>query len=210
MSQFKSYANRFDELARETFKEITETTDALKAAEEQRKAHPMQPSLTPEAAARAAKYEAAYQTARGTYDAMRKNLPDEARRKVESLRQELAVEVGKAFAAKPSDLDHDVLTLLESGILNDADFARLMHDASTPTMRRLIAKYADDGAAEAENNGDRNMARNLRVIAQSGKEDGRSYLQGFDSMNDVFNRSIHNYSMIPHWDSLTQPIVDSF
>lgn len=210
MSQFKSYANRFDELARETFKEITETTDALKAAEEQRKAHPMQPGLTPEAAARAAKYEAAYQTARGKYDAMRKNLPDEARRKVESLRQELAVEVGKAFAAKPSDLDHDVLTLLESGILNDADFARLMHDATTPTMRRLIAKYADDGAAEAENNGDRNMARNLRVIAQSGKEDGRSYLQGFDSMNDVFNRSIRNYSMIPHWDSLTQPIVESF
>ena len=210
MSQFKSYANRFDELARETFKEITETTDALKAAEEQRKAHPMQPRLTPEAAARAAKYEAAYQTARGKYDAMRKNLPDEARRKVESLRQELAVEVGKAYAAKPSDLDHDVLTLLESGILNDADFARLMHDATTPTMRRLIAKFADDGAAKAESDGDRNMARNLRVIAQSGKEDGRSYLQGFDSMNDVFNRSMRNYSMIPHWDSLTQPIVESF
>lgn len=210
MSQFKSYANRFDELARETFKEITETTDALKAAEEQRKAHPMQPGLTPEAAARAAKYEAAYQTARGKYDAMRKNLPDEARRKVESLRQELAVEVGKAFAAKPSDLDHDVLTLLESGILNDADFARLMHDATTPTMRRLIAKYADDGAAEAENNGDRNMARNLRIIAQSGKEDGRSYLNAFDSMNDTFNRSLNNHSMIKFWDSLTQPIVDSF
>lgn len=210
MSQFKSYANRFDELARETFKEITETTDALKAAEEQRKAHPMQPGLTPEAAARAAKYEAAYQTARGKYDAMRKNLPDEARRKVESLRQELAVEVGKAFAAKPSDLDHDVFTLLESGILNDADFARLMHDATTPTMRRLIAKYADDGAAEAENNGDRNMARNLRIIAQSGKEDGRSYLNAFDSMNDTFNRSLNNHSMIKFWDSLTQPIVDSF
>ena len=210
MSQFKSYANRFDELARETFKEITETTDALKAAEEQRKAHPMQPSLTPEAAARAAKYEAAYQTARGKYDAMRKNLPDEARRKVESLRQELAVEVGKAYAAKPSDLDHDVLTLLESGILNDADFARLMHDATTPTMRRLIAKFADDGAAKAESDGDRNMARNLRVIAQSGKEDGRSYLNAFDSMNDTFNRTMRNHSMIPHWAQLTAPIIDSF
>ena len=210
MSQFKSYANRFDELARETFKEITETTDALKAAEEQRKAHPMQPGLTTEAAARAAKYEASYQTARGKYDAMRKNLPDEARRKAESIRQELAVEVGKAYAAKPADLDHDVLTLLESGILNDADFARLMHDATTPTMRRLIAKYADDGAAEAENNGDRNMARNLRVIAQSGKEDGRSYLNAFDSLSDTFNRSLNNHSMIKFWDSLTQPIVDSF
>lgn len=210
MSEYKSYVNRFDELARETFKEITETTDALNAAEEQRKAHPMQPGLTPEAAARAAKFEAAFQTARGKYEAMRKNLPDEARRKVESLRQELAVEVGKAFAAKPSDLDHDVLTLLESGILNDADFARLMHDATTPTMRRLIAKYATDEAAKAENNGDRNTARNLRMIAQSGAEDGRSYLRGFDSMNDVFNRSMRNYSMIPHWDSLTQPIVEDF
>lgn len=210
MSQFKSYVNRFDELAREAFKEITETTDALKAAEEQRKAHPMQPGLTPEAAARAAKYEASYQTARGKYDAMRKNLPDEARRKAESIRQELAVEVGKAFAAKPSDLDHDVLTLLESGILNDADFARLMHDAATPTMRRLIAKFADDGAAKAESDGDRNMARNLRVIAQSGKEDGRSYLNAFDSMNDTFNRTMRNHSMIPHWAQLTAPIIDSF
>ena len=210
MSQFKSYVNRFDELAREAFKEITETTDALKAAEEQRKAHPMQPGLTPEAAARAAKCEAAYQTARGRYDAMRKNLPDEARRKAESIRQELAVEVGKAFAAKPSDLDHDVLTLLESGILNDADFARLMHDAATPTMRRLIAKFADDGAAKAESDGDRNMARNLRVIAQSGKEDGRSYLNAFDSMNDTFNRTMRNHSMIPHWAQLTAPIIDSF
>ncbi len=210
MSQFKSYVNRFDELAREAFKEITETTDALKAAEEQRKAHPMQPGLTPEAAARAAKCEAAYQTARGRYDAMRKNLPDEARRKAENLRKELAVEVGKAYAAKPSDLDHDVLTLLESGILNDADYARLMHDATTPTMRRMIAKYADDGAAKAESDGDRNMARNLRVIAQSGKEDGRSYLNAFDSMNDTFNRTMRNHSMIPHWAQLTAPIIDSF
>ena len=112
MSQFRNYVNQFDELARATFQEITETTDALKAAEELRKAHPMQAGLTPEAAAKAAKYEAAYQTARGKYEALGKNLPDEARRKVESLRQELAVEVGKAFAAKPSDLDHDVLTLL--------------------------------------------------------------------------------------------------
>jgi len=210
MSQFKSYVNRFDELAREAFKVIAETTGALKAAEEQRKAHPMQPGLTPEAAARAAKYEAAYQSARGKYEAMRKNLPDEARRKVESLRQELAVEVGKAYAAKPSDLDHDVLTLLESGILNDADFARLMHDATTPTMRRLIAKFADDGAAKAESDGDRNMARNLRVIAQSGKEDGRSFLSAFDTMNDTFNRTMKNHAMIPYWDSLTQPIVGSF
>ena len=34
MSQFRNYVNRFDELARATFQEITETTDALKAAEE--------------------------------------------------------------------------------------------------------------------------------------------------------------------------------
>ena len=210
MSQFKDYANRLDDLARETFQKIIETTDALKAAEDQRKAHPMQPGLTPEAAARAAKFEAAYQTARGRYDAMRKNLPDEARRKAESIRQELTVAVGEAYAVKPSDLDRDALTLLESGILTDADFTRLMRSASTPTMRRLIAKYADDGAAKAESDGDRNMARNLRVIAQSGKEDGRSYLNAFDSMNDTFNRSLNNHAMIRFWDSLTQPIVDSF
>ena len=141
---------------------------------------------------------------------MRKNLPDEARRKAESIRQELTVAVGEAYAVKPSDLDRDALTLLESGILTDTDFTRLMRSASTPTMRRLIAKYADDGAAKAESDGDRNMARNLRVIAQSGKEDGRSFLSASDTMNDTFNRSLNNHSMIEYWDSLTQPIVDSF
>lgn len=209
MGQFRDFALRFDVLARETFETITETTDALKAAEEQRKAHPMEPGLTPEAAARAAKIEAAYQSAKGRFDATQKNLPDEARRKVESLRQELVVEVGKAFAAKASDIDHDVLVLLESGILNDADYSRLMHDATTPTMRRLIAKHATDEATKAENNGDRSTARNLRVIAQSGGEDGRSFLRDFDSMADVFTRSLKNHAMIRFWEQLTAPIIDS-
>lgn len=209
MSQFRDYAIRFDVLARETFEAITETTDALKAAEEQRKAHPMQPSLTPEAAARAAKYEAAYQTARGKYEAMRKNLPDEARRKVENIRQELSAAVGTAYAAKPSDLDRDVLALLDSGILTDTEYGRLMHDATTPTMRRMIAKYATDEATKAENNGDRSTARNLRVIAQSGGEDGRSFLRAFDALTDVFNRSLKNHAMIRFWEQLTAPIIDS-
>lgn len=210
MSQFRNYVNRFDELARATFQEITETTDALKAAEELRKAHPMQPGLTPEAAAKAAKYEAAYQTARGKFEAMRKNLPDEARRKVENIRQELSAAVGTAYAAKPCDLDRDVLALLDSGILTDTEYGRLMHDATSPTMRRMIAKYATDEAAKAENNGDRNTARNLRMIAQSGAEDGRSFLMGFDTMTDTFNRTLRNHSMIPHWEQLTAPIIDTF
>lgn len=210
MSEFKSYAHRFDEFARETFTEMTTVTEALRAADKQRKDHPMRPGLTPQAAAKAAKLEAAYQTALGEYEAMRKNLPAESRKKVEALRNELAENIVKRFTANAADLDHDVLTLLNSGILNDTDFAKLMHDAKTPTMRRLIAKYAEDRARKVESSGDSITARNLRDIARNGNEEGRRYLAAFDSMADAFNRTVKNPAMIPHWEHLTAPLIDMF
>ncbi len=210
MSQFKSYALLLDQTAKEAFDLITKSKAELKAAEERRKAHPMQPGLTPEAAAKAAKIESEYQTAKGKNDNLLKSLPEKAERKAATIRQDLAASVAKAYTVRPSDLDRDLLTLLESGILNATDFAQLMNDnATTPTMKRLVAKYATDAAAKAESNGDRDTARNLRVIAQSGN-DGRNYLAAFDSLNDTFNRTMKNHAMIPYWEQLTAPIIDSF
>ena len=210
MSEFKSYVNRFDEYAREVFREVEETTKALKDAEVKRKAHPMKPGLAPEAAAKAARIEETYQRAKRRLDEMQKRIANEAGQKIEEIRKELAVSIEKTFTMNPADLDRDVLTILESGILTEADYSTLMQNSTTPTMRRLIAKYAHEEAIKAENSGDSSKSRNLRMIARTGKEDGSSYLAAFDSMRDTFSRTVRNNALIPHWEQLTAPIINSF
>ena len=206
----KDYLIQFDELAKSTFKEITNVTDELDKATNDRNKHPMTPGLAPEYAARAAKYEAAYQDAQARYNKVMRNLPGEAKIKAESLRKALERSVIDANTVSIADIDRDVLTLLDSGIMNSVDFAKLMSEAKSATMRRLIAKYATDAAAKAEDQKDRDEAQKLRSVAYSGGNGANGYLQAFDSMNDTFNRTLNNHAMIKYWDSLTQPIIDSF
>ena len=206
----KECLKQFDELAKATFAEITKVTNALDKAAKDRKAHPMKPGLEPEYAARAAKYEGAYQEAQAQYNKLMRNLPGEVQIKANSLRKELERAVIEANTVNTADIDRDVLTLLDSGIMNSTDFAKLMSEATSATMRRLIAKYANEAAAKAEEKKDRDEAQRLRNVVHSGGNEGNNYLQAFDSMNDTFNRTLRNHAMIKYWDSLTQPIIDSF
>lgn len=66
--------------------------------------------------------------------------------RVASLRRELERDLAEWSSAKPEAIDQETLTLLNSGVLGEADFLALAnkHKAS-PTMLRLIANAAGHG-----------------------------------------------------------------
>jgi hypothetical protein len=77
-------------------------------------------------------------------------------------------------------------------------------------MARLIGKAADTAADGLEHE-DVNAAAELRAVAiESGETPASKYLEAFDFLTDVFDRTCNNPAMIPDWDMLTAETVESF
>ena len=116
----------------------------------------------------------------------------------------------------PEKVDAAGLALLQSGIMNGADFAAMYTRAAETgniTMCRLIAAHADKLAKSIEEkNGHRDPeGEQLRQIVYAAKAlDGRTYIASFDALSDTLRRSIRNHSMIRHWASLTAEAITNF
>lgn len=213
MSEFSDIGSRFSELAEKTFTEINDVTAAFKKAEETRRETPMKTGvlIPAEYQAKAARAEADYQNAKAALDNMRRTLPNETEKQIESMRRDLADAINNAYSVRPEDIDHDVLTLIESGILRPNEYSRLMNGAKNATMKRLIAKHASSAAVAAEKSGDIEGAKILRVVANQGiRYDGHEKTEAFNALTDIFRRTLNNNAMIPHWPSLSTPLIDVF
>ena len=207
---YENYGKRVDEIARKAFAEISEVESAFVEAENRHKRLPQNPNgrrVDDEYIANSAKAQADFIRARDKRNDLRRSLPDTVQRSVSAIRAELVQEVWNRNRAKPGEIDHDTLALLNSGICTVDDLEALMQEAKTQTMRRMIAAAAGKAAA-AET--DRDAATRLRVLSQAAnRENGSSSIQAFDNLVDTLNRSIANPSMIRYWDSLTAPMIDS-
>ena len=207
---FENYGRRVDEIARKAFAEISEVESAFSEAERRHKSLPQNPigrKVDDEYIANSATAHADFIRAREKRDTVRHSLPDTVRRSVEAVRAELVQTIRNKYRVRPGDIDHDVLALLNSGICTVDDFEALMKEANNSTMYRLIAASAGKAA---ETVSDRDTSARLRVLAQmGGRYDGSASLQSFDNIVETLNRSMANPAMIPYWESLTAPMIDS-
>lgn len=212
MSNFKEYAQRLDETARSAFATLIDAEEELTEAEKRRRETPIKTGvlIPAEYQAKAARFESEYQGARSKHEEINKRLPDETLKTAAEIRTELQTAVNNTYAANPADLDHDVMTLLDSGILNADEYGRLLRDAKSITMRRIIAQRAGAAAETAEKSGDKETARTLRVIQNAGRDDGRAHLQNYDYLLDVLRRCLRNHAMINRWSDLTAAAIDKF
>ena len=208
MSEFETIANNFDSFAREAIAHVVEIDQNLKAAESGRniKQQPDESSIA--FRARVANADAQLEAARNAHTQMRFNFPGDVEAKTSAMRADLEAAISDKFAARPADVDHDVLTLLNSGILTPSEYTRLFNEASSPTMKRLIGHAAGEAAEKLKD--DREAASVLRNVANAGaRYSGSQYLAAFDGLTDILRRTIRNPAMSKRYSSLAAPFLDA-
>lgn len=215
MSQFNKFARKADELAREQFAAYREAEDAYNKAVQMSNAYPRRNGFVDaEYAAKSARAEADMVEAKSRLwkarDAMQAQVET-----FDRIRAELSEALDAHYAADPSALDANTITLMQSGIMKAADYKRFMDTAVSSgnhTMARLISKYAMD-AADAEQNSagtDTKEAQALRAVSYScDNNPGANELHAFDVMREAYYRTSQNTAMIDSWTELTENIVEN-
>ena len=213
MSDFSKYGMKLDAIARESFADFQRAEKALAAAETKASEYPQRGGFVDaEYAAKSARAAADLLEARGAMAGAQRRLMEHGE-EIRSIRRALVDAVGGEYSADPKQVDAATLTLLQSGILTPDEYARLLSDAQTKgnfTMARLIGKAADTAADGLEHE-DVNAAAELRAVAiESTETPASKYLEAFDFLTDVFDRTCNNPAMIPDWDMLTAETVENF
>lgn len=204
---FENFATEFDTYARGAIAHVVEIDQNLKTAEASRNMKQQPDESTVAFRARVADADAKLEAARNAHKQMRFDYPGEVEAKTASMRTELEKAISDKFAARPADIDHDVLTLLNSGILTPSEFTRLYNEASSPTMKRLIGHAAGEAAERMKD--DREASRILRNVANAGTQySGTQYLAAFDGLTDVLRRTMKNPAMSKFYAELTDPYLE--
>lgn len=211
MGNFSEFVERADALAAETFDEYRVTKRRFEAAEKQRAATPVKSGLvSAEYAARAARAEADFLTAKEKFEAVKRGLPEKSRQ-LSAIREDFVAAVNDHFAADPSKLDKETLALLDSGILKPHEYERLMDRAEKDgnyTTMRIIASKAAEMADKAPT---REGEATLKAVAMRGRNaDGADYIRAFDNcVVSLFERCLRNPSLYSSWDMLMKPVRDA-
>ena len=192
MTSFNKYAKRLDTIAKNAFEEYSRAEKAFNEAEDKVKQ---------------------YSQRTGDVDAKYTEI---SKTEIETLRKELETEIDDFFAADPKAIDNNTLELLRSGLLKPNEFAKIMSKVQSDgnfTMMRFVSKYAEVAAEERAKKYGQNDegARTLRSVSYVGKQnDGKEILQAFDTLSNVFCRSVNNPALISHWGEFTSDLIETF
>ena len=150
----------------------------------------------------------ALQAAKEAFAKAARQIVDNYRVSVESLKQELSEAVDAANLVDPAAVDSSALALLNSGIMTAADYRHMLEQfADNPTMCRMIGKYAGDAVAAARDNRQESAA--LRAVHIEAGRDSYSVIDTFNALADASIRYMgassperHEFSqqMQAHWD----------
>lgn len=192
MSKWNNYAKRLDAAFREAQRAYEAEVAKLNAA---KKARDDAFTYSPERPVGAAAYvlEAKKQAATAELKAAQEDFTRAARKivygysdTVEKLKQELSDAVDAATMVDPAAVDSNALALLNSGIMNAADYKHMLEQfKDNSTMRRMIGKYAKD-AAEARKD-DKSECTALRIMSN---EAGRDSYNVKETFNTLANASV--------------------
>ncbi len=211
MSRFNSYAKKLNETAKKAFEEYRKAEKRVEYAKQAMELTPYKvhadAEYTAKMAANKAEYEAAKVALNEAHHVFNGHKDD-----IKKIREALEADINSHYAANPAAVDTATLELMKSGILRFNDYERLMASAKEDgnyTMMRLVGKYADEKAERIGATTD--TGRKLRALGDMGANcNGNEYLQAFDMLTDVYNRSVDNPAMIDHWDSLTNNAAENF
>ena len=215
MGKFNSYGKKINEIAAAAFEDYRKAEAAYKKAEEQRNKYPQRMGMVDaEYAAKSARAQADFLEAKEAFTKAKNGLQSH-NAEIAALRKQLVAELDDHYAADPAKLDGGTLELLKSGILKPNEYAKLMNEASASgnhTMARMIAKYAENAAADVGKRYGENseQARELRAIGYAAnRNNGSDTLGAFDVMAEVYSRTSNNPAMMSAWGELTDAAAES-
>ena len=192
MSKWNNYAKKLDAAFREAQRAYEAEVAKLNAAQ---KARDDAFTYSTERPVGAAAYvlEAKKQAATAELRAAHEDFTRAARKivygysdTVEKLKKELSDAVDAATMVDPAAVDSNALALLNSGIMNAADYKHMLEKfKDNSTMRRMIGKYAKD-AAEARKD-DKSECTALRIMSN---EAGRDSYNVKETFNTLANASV--------------------
>lgn len=210
-----NYAEKFDAIAKECLEEIDTIDRLLEHAEAESKKYPKSTNgftIDSQWLADRAQAEANYAKAKDVRAKSDRALSEYDAR-LASLRSQYIEELHERYDSRSKDIDSNLMTLLQSGTMNTADYIRAMDDMlgkANYTMARIVAKHAAE-AAEATNDTPQGQhdAQMLRAIALKGSEDRvAGKLEVFDGLVSIFETCKRNRRMKDSWNELTGRMLD--
>lgn len=205
MSQYNSYVKRVNDIATKVFSEYAEREQALRDAKETLDRASKGSAL--EKANAIAKYE----KEKAEYDSFFRNAPDKAKDNIASIRNELSKALSSKYAFDVEKVDAVTLELLKSGLLTSEEYADILTKAESQenyTLARLVGRYAVEQAKATSDKVEQNALYGIH--AKSKVDSAKGFLDDFDTLTDVFNRTMNNTGMIRHWERLTGSIIENF
>ncbi len=217
MGKYKSYAERFDVIAKKNFEAYQAAEKRLKAAADQRSKNPVRSGwgVTLEQRIEAQKaamaYDEAYEAFKQAKQALTASLSD-----VSKLHQELQTQLDKDLMADPAKLDGSTVALLQSGICSPKEIAAMYdqaEQAGNTTLQRYIGQFAANEEARIRSKSmDVSAKTESRIILSSVAEKGKraNGLQdhpamiGFNTMKFAYERCTANPALMTYWDELTE------
>lgn len=203
---YSNIAERFNDIARARFAAYLSAKTLLDEAEQNLIPNAPRTDLRLQAAK--ARAEARYNELKLEFESAKKELYSESA--LMSLRKELETMLNEDYRARPDDVDRDVLVLLDADVLNVGEYENLLKSAR-PTMKRIILKYIDKKAHEAEKDKDTETARALNTLKYEAQQDTpRGRLATFDEVVEIYRRTAANPAMMSKWHELTEPLLEVF
>ena len=224
MGKYSSYATRIDTLVRSRFLQFEKAEEAYDKAKREKESTPVRHGfgITPEYQIKAQKAEVNFADAEIKYKEAREILQNTLS-EFREIRADLLEDVAKDSTVDPSDLDRNVVDLLQSGIVTAPEIIRLYNDARNVTTKRFISKFANDEYQKLLNTPDvdhesREAVKNyeqrqqlLAVVEESkafvAPEESEA-VQLFDGIGFALSRTIENPGMIGDWGKLTTPLLE--
>ncbi|MGN0600146.1 MAG: hypothetical protein ACI4JK_09650 [Oscillospiraceae bacterium] len=211
MSELNKYAQRLNDIVKAAAAEYSEKETAFNKAQKEFAAYPRRVGIvTPEYAARSARAEADYVTAKHEWETLQRNKPETVKREVAAIRRELSAETDKLFGVAAKSIDAQALELLKSGIMRPAEYVDMIKKAKDEhnyTMARLAGKYALEAAEKFEGE----EARLVRGTAfEAVQLNGNEYLQQFDTLTDILDMCFKHPYMFEEWDGITAEGIANF
>lgn len=215
MSKFNTHARELDRIVKEIFEKFVKADEQLKAAEKRADELKKHENESAENAAKSARAYADLIEARASMQAARAEF-EAGHKTIREIRKQLESDISEEYAAEPSKISLATIELLKSGVLSSSEYRRIFDAARADgnhTMARIIAKYAegevDKAISRYGENGD--VTSGFRQIAFDGNhENGGEYLEAFDSLVNVYNRTERNPALIDNWDELTSETIEQF
>ncbi len=202
MSRFNKYAKELESITFDAVKKLKDAEEKERKTQEALDMHPERRGFVD------ASYDIEYQRRKLAHDeakeelrTLRATVPEELRRATKDIRARLKADADYYLAVDPKQLQPEVMSFLESGMLSVNDYSKLMKVAISDNNVTMIRMIADRAKKAAATGSDRERIPLLSIADEASIYTTEAYLAAFDSISSVSESCMHNTRLADHWNT---------